>query len=500
MAQFSSNTTRNTSNTMRNTSNTITNTSNTMTNTSNTMTNTTSVQSLFHIYADPETPDGKEIETLKNEIKAIREQSVPFIDIIISNAVSLENGNFLVQVCNTFYLFSDESGNWEHIELVNYREMIHEFDLFDSDVKLGLYPNGFYALKMKFNKVMQLALFELNQITLKIRYKQHYVLSLFIASSWDTSSFPFETKLQYFYGVHYVNNQFHFLSQNKHIIFENGQVVSMKKANFLRYVYASGYSPLGKSMTIFGGSLNNQPLDTICECIINNNRNGARNDTINDINTVNPVWNGARNDTRNDTMNDTKNDINLGKNPQWNQLECKLPIRLKRLIVHSTIIGDYLIVFGGTDYIRVNKQIFIYDVIHKKCYPSIIEIPCFVLYGYHSVLVSNSYKDELIVFGFIRSIFAQKEYEQVGVFPDYLMKFVHKWIRNEYFHIMARTKDSNLGLHQKINIDHILRPSGQSLKASGSSSKKRKLELLDTKNGIDALCQPNSNKKQKISK
>ena len=382
-------------------------------------------------------------------IHAIKETHIPFVGSITNNAVSLPNGKFLIQSQHEFYLFDGQTKSWGNVSVECTED---QFQFFGVDMKFGMVSNNNSTVSTAFmnssnnnkninhtiyalsNVLMEFGIFELNCDELKMVFKYKYNLPIMTQSSSSNTTaltnpnyFISPYACQYIYNVHQINNKFYFLTKNQQIVFENDQqIMEDETSTFLRYSYDSCYSPLTKCMYILGGTEHGRPVNTIYE----------------------------------------------GNGKNWKKLEsCALPLRIKKPIVHCTLNGEYVIVLGGTDgyslyraahkNTSINKRIFIFDVKQKKCYESIICLPYFSICHTHTVLVNNKYEDELSVFGFIRSEFKRKEYDNVPSFPDYLIHFMTKWICNEYLHVMDYCTFggySDLSLHQKINIDHILEP------------------------------------------
>eukprot|EP01084_Bolivina_argentea_P257307 433472_1 len=157
------------------------------------------------------------------------------------------------------------------------------------------------------------------------------------------------------------------------------------------------------------------------------------------------------------------NDIhmyNCNKN-QWNKLtNLNVPSAMSRFGYAITRDEEYIFLCGGfedfddVDYIYIIKT----NIMDKKCQFEIgaSEIKCpKESKNFHAITMCNDMEDELIVFGYIRSLWRNDNiFDSVTFPPFYIIKLINDWYCNEYLHILETVNDPVY--HWKIHVDKII--------------------------------------------
>ena len=99
-----------------------------------------------------------------------------------------------------------------------------------------------------------------------------------------------------------------------------------------------------------------------------------------------------------------------------------------------------------------SDKIWIYNVTNNTLKESCVVLP---YPGPCKILKTGSFKDELLLFGWIKKIFKQKKFEQIKFPPTYLIKLILLWYNVTMMHWMYNLK-SDIPKHQAIQMSCIL--------------------------------------------
>ena len=73
---------------------------------------------------------------------------------------------------------------------------------------------------------------------------------------------------------------------------------------------------------------------------------------------------------------------------------------------------------------------------------------------YQAVIPSNKMNEELTCFGFVRSLWQNKEFEHILFPPYYLIQIITFFYNKEYLHLIDVGMDN--GNHWRIKVDEII--------------------------------------------
>lgn len=323
-------------------------------------------------------------------------ESLPFIDGLINlQLMSLGNGDILVHRNDGFFMFSYITKQWQRIS--SYCGQISRWRFF---------PMFGFVRRDKLN--VEFWGFEKGIKTLSI-----YQLWNFGIVYRNSIYIPI-LQTDEVRHIHYFDEKFHILCQDRHIIVEatyqnpnsslpneNIHSFSYKIAKYdvcypcqiyLDDEYCSSGSDCGKSLILLSAGMSNKLYEY---------------------------------------------------KEKWKQLDCKIPIILIKPIIVSTTNGQFCIIFGGRicNTSSFSKQIFILNTITKVVTTSSVQLKSVSKYM-TGVLVSSAITDKLLTFGFARHF----------NFPDYIMEFMSRWVIMDYIHII----DTLHRTHYRIQVDHIL--------------------------------------------
>lgn len=145
---------------------------------------------------------------------------------------------------------------------------------------------------------------------------------------------------------------------------------------------------------------------------------------------------------------------------QWSQTPVG-PICNENII--GTVDAHYMFHFGGRRSFTLDRvdDITIYDL--KQQEVRVSKVKCPEKGAYRAVLLDDSKRNELAVFGFINSAFKETTFESVQKLPLYLIQMIAKWHSNEKIYLLKsrdlcqpRSRFQDLALW-KISVDDIIR-------------------------------------------
>merc|ERR1712130_230157 len=144
------------------------------------------------------------------------------------------------------------------------------------------------------------------------------------------------------------------------------------------------------------------------------------------------------------------------QNDEWTQfkIDYKHNDIWKNAAIVSTKNEQYAIAFGGNQGRSNSKvrsdDIFVYNVKNKTLRKSMVICPKKAYYT--AAMIRDTYRDELIVFGFVNQCFASQEFENMQQFSSGFMQFLCQWVSNEYIHLIIPYSCQ----HWRISVDLIL--------------------------------------------
>eukprot|EP01084_Bolivina_argentea_P166652 289297_1 len=138
------------------------------------------------------------------------------------------------------------------------------------------------------------------------------------------------------------------------------------------------------------------------------------------------------------------------ENKQWNKLNVKLPIPLRHFGCVITQNERYVIIFGGiTNLSKKVDDIYMLNT-NTMCF-SKSKLKC-VMKGHCKAVIPDYYtlKDKICVFGYIRTTWKAKQFNDVQYLPHYLIELMKKFYINDCIHLIHQG-----GHHNKIKVDAI---------------------------------------------
>ena len=145
------------------------------------------------------------------------------------------------------------------------------------------------------------------------------------------------------------------------------------------------------------------------------------------------------------------------------KLQIKIPISLTGISnfgYAQSLDEKYLFICGGIEVGSIpevrHRNIYVFDSHKKNIYDCTIKIP-FMAGHCYAICMKNEENDELVVNGFIRKLFTQRNFNQLRYPPYCLIKIMLKKYYNENLHIIQINEQAqHNGIHYKINIMNII--------------------------------------------
>eukprot|EP01084_Bolivina_argentea_P214745 364550_1 len=144
---------------------------------------------------------------------------------------------------------------------------------------------------------------------------------------------------------------------------------------------------------------------------------------------------------------------------QWTKLDVKLPDSGYMGFGCTAILdGKYVLVMGGQGVEDgggwATREIHIYSVPDQTFRKS--KIICPEAGQFKAITVSDKKKDEIITFGYIRSVWKECDINDQLFPPQYLVRIISKYYFDEFVHLFSSSFDYNPGVHWKISVFDII--------------------------------------------
>lgn len=142
---------------------------------------------------------------------------------------------------------------------------------------------------------------------------------------------------------------------------------------------------------------------------------------------------------------------------QWTTMNWSRPLLTRTQFpgMVFTSEGRYALLFGGRHRGIRTDVISIYDF--KTQQRSESSLKCPKKGRYSAVVIGDTKKDEIAVFGFINKTFKEPMFRDVQILPIYLIEMTAKWYRNEQVYLMTSVGAApGVNDHWRINIDDVL--------------------------------------------
>eukprot|EP01083_Nonionella_stella_P074274 201412_1 len=143
--------------------------------------------------------------------------------------------------------------------------------------------------------------------------------------------------------------------------------------------------------------------------------------------------------------------LNDPEDRHWELLEQKLPEPISQFGYIVTNDERQIVIFGGSNFTQgSSNKIYILDAIEMKWSTSQIQCPDFA--RYHALLAGNTYKTELLVYGYINCLYTSRKLSKYSL-PVDILSIIRIYSDYEYIHLFQHFGG---GLHWRIPLCDVL--------------------------------------------
>ena len=120
------------------------------------------------------------------------------------------------------------------------------------------------------------------------------------------------------------------------------------------------------------------------------------------------------------------------KEMKWSKLDIKMPKQLYLFGCTTAINDKYVLIFGGYSGHYHSDDIYILSLLTKRFTKS--QIKCPTKSKFEAITTNDRYRDELAVFGFVRSSWQSSQIPDHYFPPHYMLSLMHSYYLMEFVH------------------------------------------------------------------